>query len=29
MDPIIQKQWIASLMLKENTVGLNEAERDE
>ena len=29
MDPIIQKQWIASLMLKENTVGLNEAEREE
>lgn len=29
MDPIIQKQRIASLMLKENTIGLNEAEREE
>lgn len=29
MDPIISKQRIASLILKENTVGLNEAEQEE
>lgn len=29
MDPIIKKQRIASLILKENTIGLNEAEQKE